>query len=293
MSRSTVKPDRLYQILQNTGLQNKDYPLYQLLFYLIGQVLQQSNSSSGGGGGGGGGSTTVVINTLLGLVGEDGNDGEDGPPGISGTIGINGSPGIPGISYIPEDGDDGEDGMPGPPGAAGNVSDFVKFSETVLGADTATVSFTSIPGIYRNIMITVQVRNDNAGTGATDGYIQYNGDTGANYSRSFGAWTGTGNNSGENFSVAKCPAFFAVNNGAAGNLATVFTMIIYNYATTDWKKLATTLMAMPIAITSGNLQGNTIDFFWNNTNVITDILLGMTDTSKFKAGSVFTCYLLR
>jgi hypothetical protein len=181
-------------------------------------------------------------------------------------------------------------------GVAGNPTvsaDFYKFAETVLGADTATVAFNTIPGTYRSIMVTVQVRNDNAASGATDGYMQFNGDTAANYSRSFGAWTGTAVNSGQTISAAKCPAFFAINNGAAAGLATVLTITIYNYARTDWKKMATSIMGIPLAISSGNLQGNTISFFWNSSAAITDILLGMTDTSKFKTGSVFTCYLLK
>jgi hypothetical protein len=171
--------------------------------------------------------------------------------------------------------------------------DFVKFSETILGADTATVSFSSIPATYRNLMLTVQVRNDNAAAGATDGYMQFNGDTAANYSRSFGAWTGAVTNSGQTIAAAKCPAFFAINSGAAAGLATALTIIIYDYARTQWVKTATSLMAIPLALSAGNLQGNTISFVWNSTAAINAILLGMTDTSKFKTGSVFSCYLIR
>lgn len=94
MSRSKVNPDRLYQILQNTGLQNKDQPLYQLLFYLIGIINDINNTSSGGGGGGGGSSTTVLINTLLGLPGDEGLNGEDGIPGPAGAAGVDGANGM-------------------------------------------------------------------------------------------------------------------------------------------------------------------------------------------------------
>jgi hypothetical protein len=94
MSRSKVNPDRLYQILQNTGLQNKDYPLYQLLFYLIGIINDITNNSSGGGGGGGGSSTTVLINTILGLIGDTGQDGDQGFPGPAGLPGADGANGM-------------------------------------------------------------------------------------------------------------------------------------------------------------------------------------------------------
>jgi hypothetical protein len=50
-----IDPTRLYTALLNTGLQQKDNPLYQVIHDLIGQIVQQakiSNSSSSSSGGG-------------------------------------------------------------------------------------------------------------------------------------------------------------------------------------------------------------------------------------------------
>lgn len=70
---ATVDPARLYSLLLQTGLQNKDQIQYQLLYQLIGQLAVIANLTNGGSGGGGGGSTTIVNpTTILGL-----NSGED------------------------------------------------------------------------------------------------------------------------------------------------------------------------------------------------------------------------
>lgn len=162
----------------------------------------------------------------------------------------------------------------------------IKIAETILGSDQATVSLSSIPQIYRNLVLTMTVRNDNAAAGATDGYIQFNGDTAANYSRGYIAWPGV-NNFGTNLSVAKAPAFYALNNGEASGLATTVTITIYDYARTVWKKNATGQATMPMA---GVFLGNSLSFHWASTAAINAILIGMTDSSKLLTGSVFSLY---
>lgn len=60
-------PSRLFTQLLNTGLQNKDSPLYQLIYSLIRALTdlyaQIANLTSGGGGGGGG--SVTINNTII------------------------------------------------------------------------------------------------------------------------------------------------------------------------------------------------------------------------------------
>ncbi len=83
-------PSRLYISLQNTGLQQKDNPLYQVIRDLIGvddklgkQIDRLTASSSGSGGGGSSGAI-----------------GPQGPPGISGLDGIDGGDNYPPVFDI-------------------------------------------------------------------------------------------------------------------------------------------------------------------------------------------------
>lgn len=126
-----IDPSRLIYQLQNTGLQVKDNPLYQLLFQMIQivsgldhSVTAISNTPSGG--------TVVNITGFPGIMSDDtgaGGDGEIGPPGLQGRDGRDGTIGVPGL-----DGLDGEDSFfPGPPGldgANGMVPYFIAASET-------------------------------------------------------------------------------------------------------------------------------------------------------------------
>lgn len=95
---SLIDASRLKYQLQNTGLQNKDNPLWQLLYQMLG-VLEALNKEVGGlviDNTSGGGST--VINLLgfatLGDDGGGGGDGEVGPPGVPGAAGEDGANGM-------------------------------------------------------------------------------------------------------------------------------------------------------------------------------------------------------
>lgn len=64
-------PSRLLVQLQNTGLANKDNPLFQLLFQMIRaltDLFTLVNSLTGGGGGGGGGSVIINNTTIQQMI---------------------------------------------------------------------------------------------------------------------------------------------------------------------------------------------------------------------------------
>jgi hypothetical protein len=90
MSFSGIDPARLFQILNNTGLQNKDSQLFQLLFDLIG-VVTKLNNTVGSGGSGGGTGTFITQNIIQQIIegdgGGDGGGGDFGPPGPAGLPG--------------------------------------------------------------------------------------------------------------------------------------------------------------------------------------------------------------
>lgn len=97
-----IDPSRLIYQLQNTGLQNKDNPLYQLLFQMIQIVSGLDHSVTAISGSSSGGTIVNVLgfpplsqdsaadgllNELLSIPGRDGiigRDGAQGPPGMDG-----------------------------------------------------------------------------------------------------------------------------------------------------------------------------------------------------------------
>ena len=117
-SRKSIKmaandPSRLYIPLLNTGLQQKNNPLYQVVHDIIGHLVSISNSfsSSTSSGNSGGSSSSSVTNITQQIVQELSSDGIDGLDSfIPGPQGLQGIRGVTGIGM---DGMDGLDGMDG------------------------------------------------------------------------------------------------------------------------------------------------------------------------------------
>lgn len=232
------------------------------------------------------GKSTIFFSTDLGVPAYKDDAGVvhaiPGPTGASGPVGPS-----------PVENPFWTDEILSNPAPGGNVfPDFWKFYDITLAADTATVTISGIPPTHSHMLLIGQCRNDNAGAGSVDGYVQFNGDTAANYYRNFLGFVNTTVNAGQTLATAKCPFFFCISNGATANLATSFSSFIYNY-TGQWIKNATTAMIAAPALSSGNILGNDVVFTWNSNAVINQLLIGMTDASKFKAGSRFTLYLMK
>jgi len=87
-----IDPSRIYTALMNTGLQQKDNALYQVIRDLIGTVVTISQQIGSGGGG-----TINVVNVVnniaqtlqvLSFLAEDGLDGLDCIPGPVSSGGV-------------------------------------------------------------------------------------------------------------------------------------------------------------------------------------------------------------
>lgn len=148
-----------------------------------------------------------------------------------------------------------------------------------LNANSATVTFNSIPGTYTDLFIIAQMKNN--GTGS-DLLARFNGDSGTNYSREV-----VGGNGSSVYSANVTAATFARFNYSEpittdGN--TMFKINIMNYSNTaSWK---TCLNRGDRGVTSTIGIVN----LWRSTSAITSIEF-LTDLSgQFVAGSVITLY---
>ena len=135
-------PNRLLVQLNNTGLQNKDTPLYQLLKALITTLtsinssVEDINDTN---------ASVIIGPTGIGIPGIDGIDGEDGITvvGLTGATGATGAQGPVGLPYIAEDGLEGDpfppiegpQGNPGTTGAQGPVGISVLVEDGLDGED--------------------------------------------------------------------------------------------------------------------------------------------------------------
>lgn len=178
MAGTGIDPDRLYQVLATTGLQNKDQQLYQLLFNLIGLVrkaLTLTSSSSSGGS-----TTNVVENNIYQILGDGESSGSDdglvvpGPAGQDGTTGAQGPMGVPGFGFDGEDGESypiaavGPQGNTGATGAQGATGVSVLVEDGLPGEDAFPIPNPPIV-VLQQIGITV----DGSGAVLTTGVKGY------------------------------------------------------------------------------------------------------------------------
>src|ERR1035437_3968513 len=164
--------------------------------------------------------------------------------------------------------------------ATGGGGAFVKISETILGSDTATVSFSAIAGTYRNLKLVITGRSSSG----SDFYLQFNGDNGSNYDDYYSYNGGTGSGYATNL-----PHWGSVApNAAPTHQAGSTDLMIFDYARTAWYKNILSIAARKDLATTGYILefGGT----WNSTAAITAIVVGLCDGSNFKTGTVLTLY---
>ena len=156
-------------------------------------------------------------------------------------------------------------------------STYTPIATTTLGSATASYTFSSIPGTYTDLILVVNAR---LSSGAANFNLQFNSDTGSNYSSTVLAGDGS-----SAFSVRS-------SNSTSGNIGLVgaeygTTVInIMNYANTTTNKTAIASYKMT---SSAYGEAGAKVVLWRNTSAINSVSILVT-TSTFNTGSTFTLY---
>ena len=167
--------------------------------------------------------------------------------------------------------------------AAGNTYEAI--ATNTLGSDTATVTFTSIPSTYTDLVLVVNAQTTATGTSGSPQamVITYNSDTGTNYSiTSLYANTTAGTALSYRWSSQNSARVGAITQTSSGfNALTIINIMNYSNSTT---------YKTGISRSGYNGQyGTEADVhLWRSTSAITSLTLG-SDYS-FKTGSVFSLY---
>jgi len=144
-----------------------------------------------------------------------------------------------------------------------------------LGSAASSVTFSSIPGTYTDLVVVMQYANS---TILADVYFQFNSDTGSNYSRTqlYGTGTVAGSNRGSNET-----AFNGV--GYVGTTLSQSISHIMNYSNATTYKTILVRQDSTVNNVGANIG------LWRSTSAITSILIGYS-SNNFIAGSTFTIY---
>jgi hypothetical protein len=157
---------------------------------------------------------------------------------------------------------------------------------TVSGTSTATITFSSIPSTYTDLVIV-----GNLGSETTNAfpYLQFNGDTGSNYS--YTELYGNGTNA---YSVRVSNHTQLFNNDVSVKQGSVNSNVIYqimNYSnTTTYKTSLTRQNTVDAADYNGALAAVGL---WRNTAAITSVSIKLTRGGtgyNFSSGSTFSLY---
>jgi hypothetical protein len=158
--------------------------------------------------------------------------------------------------------------------AAGNT--YVALATNTLSSATASVTFSSISGAYTDLVLITNVK---ATSGTPTIRMQFNSDTGSNYSTTL--IYGDGSSAGS----------VRVTNEAStnsGGLANEFGNTIFNLNNYSNSTTYKTILTRYNFIGSYSETGAKVSL-WRNTAAITSILV-FPASSTFASGSTFTLY---
>lgn len=168
--------------------------------------------------------------------------------------------------------------------AAGST--YTPIQSYTLGSPQSSVTFSSIPSTYTDLIIIASIKADST-TVATPS-LRFNGDTATNYS---GTWLyGIGSGSGSS-SRASNATYIYTGDYAAGiestNPSTIISHIM-NYANTTTFK--TVLSRHNQVNSSDGETGATVGLWRKTPEAINTILYTSTNGANYATGSTFTLY---
>jgi predicted DNA binding protein len=151
---------------------------------------------------------------------------------------------------------------------------YTPIATNTLGSAAASVTFSSISGSYTDLILVADTVN---ATGADNFLLNFNSDTGSNYSvtRLNGNGSAAASSRATNQTVLQCGEVYSTRS-------TTIVQIL-NYSNTTTYKTT---------ITRQNTAANTVAAnvnLWRSTAAITTILIS-TSSYNFSAGSTFTLY---
>jgi hypothetical protein len=171
-------------------------------------------------------------------------------------------------------------------GGAGGAADYELISSQLLGSDTASVTFSSIPQTFKHLQLRYVTRSTNV-AGASSISPRANGDSASNYSTH--GLNGNGS-AASSFNIASWSSLGYIQINGSDVSSSIFAHGIFDlldYTNTNKFKTARTLSGYH----NGGSDRNTrlASGHWRNTNAVTSLTLSDAG-GNFAAGSRFSLY---
>ena len=165
---------------------------------------------------------------------------------------------------------------------------LTELGSSILGSDTATITFSSISGSYRSLLLVFDGRSNAAVTSTTVG-VQFNGDTAANY-----YWQRMRGNNATSSAAATAGGTsiqvgFINGTTTAAGIISGFELLIPSYSATTFQKVLHTLSPHREGTAATTTYIESYGGWWASTAAITSITLTPASGS-FLTGTHATLY---
>jgi hypothetical protein len=154
-------------------------------------------------------------------------------------------------------------------------------SSQVLGSSAASVTFSSIPGTYRDLRLVFSATLV-SGANASE-YIRFNGDSSSSYSSVDMAGNGSTAASGSS-STTQIYSSYVYSDVGATSAPNIVTVDVMDYNATD-KHKTVLVRANQAAYATTALAGR-----WANTAAVTSVVLSVSSGGSFATGGTFYLY---
>jgi len=155
---------------------------------------------------------------------------------------------------------------------------YEKIATTTLGSAAASITFSSISSAYTDLRLVLVCKASTA----MDAYVQYNSDTGSNYSLT--ELNGSGSAASSTATINATYILLDSNGTISSAQPQLFNFDIFSYAGSTYK---TCLINMNRDYNGSGNVTNTVGL-WRSTSAINAITI--TGTSNFAIGSTATIY---
>lgn len=167
---------------------------------------------------------------------------------------------------------------------------YTLISSNVLSATTASITFSSIPQTYTDLVLRMSYRTDAAGLFGSNPAIRFNSDSAANYSYTFLEGNGSAASSTRESSIN---ALYMQSSDSAGNTANTFTsneVYIPNYTGTANKPISQFKVGEQNATAA---EMHAFASLYRGSSAISTILIAAASnmvSNNFVSGSSFYLY---
>ena len=170
------------------------------------------------------------------------------------------------------------------------ATSYESIATVTLSSGASSIDFTSIPNTYKHLQIRGIARNNSTSANDLEGLlIQYNADTGSNYSwhalRGDGATASAAAASAQSYIYSG----YHPSNGSTSNTFAAFVIDILDYSDTNKYKTQRVLGSVETN-NSNNSQVTLFSGNWRSTSAINSIKIYSTSSRNFLQYSQFALY---